>query len=535
MKNKFICLLMIPILFLLSCEEECDHLGYTGQDAAIVDFSLNKESVRLPLNIYADSIVLSVAADFNFNGLSATVVLSEGAKISPIPSTVTDWSKNMEFTVTAPDNMTGKTYKYIVHIAAQDLACREVIVLRTQEEVNAFGAKQYKKVTGVTIKSVDDETQKITDLSSLNTIEEIDFVHITDFYGTVLKGFENLKRVTFFEISNDIVESVFLDNLEEAGSLLIGMLYDEPMNTHCTKLKFIFCPKLREVNNDLILSGAMESFEHFSALEQVGGEMGVTGNAVSLKGFEKLTKLNYLTITGYNLVSLEGLSSLKTIKRSLTISFVNLTTLNGLNLKEVGALKINNATKLTDITALKTLTELGSMSISGVPNLADLEGLHNIKKVEGNVTLAYMASTDLDGLRNLESVGGDFAVRYCTQLQNVTALNKLTRLKSLDMNGMPKLESLMGLHNVEYIHAKLILQSLGSRAVGTTPAVGMFNLDGLSGLQKVNGQVSIISCPNLTDYCAIGTTLAQFIGVLTIAGNGYNPKIVDFQAGRCSK
>lgn len=543
MKNKFIYLLMISVFLLLSCEEDCNHLNYLGQDASIVKFTLNRETNEYPLKMYEDSVVFSVGAGFNFSNLLATVVLSEGAVITPVPSTITDWSKNMDFTVTAVDKMTTKAYKYIVHTGVSENVYHEVALLTTQAEVEAFGANEYTRVAGIVIRSVAGADEQITDLSSLNTIKVVDLgIHITSFYGKNLKGFENLRKVTSFEMVNNFVEEVTFDNLEEVTNLLLGKIYDIPTASGCDNLKNISCPKLKIVYNDLVLSGAFESYEGLSSLESVGGEMILNGENTDMKGFERLTSLTYLRIGGYYLTSLHGFQNLKSVKKSLTLSFVsNLESLDGLNLEVVGNLNINNATKLINIKALGKVKKLTSLYISGTPKLGSLEGLHNITSVNGNLTLAFVGQgrdeatslVNLNGLRSLESIGGTLAIRQCSNLADIQALEKLTRLTNLEFEGSTKIESLMGFHNVKAIYGTLAIQDLGVKGIGTRPSTGLSNLDGFSGLEFVAGKITVMSCPNLSDFCAISDVMKTTPITPIISDNAYNPTLDDFRADRC--
>ncbi len=440
-KNLFRIFLLVGMYFIVSsCEEKHDHLDFIGKDNAIVSFSFNNGDDVYPVEIYQDSLVFKAAYDLDFTKLKAEIVASEGVIITPDPDTINDWSNNIDFTLKAINGVATRQYRYIVHVAQYEKVCDEIVYLRTQTEVNDFGAQEYTVVKGIVIDSKEDD--KIRDLSPLNTIEEIEYnLQIKDFYGKSLNGFENLKRITTFNTANDSIESLVFPNLEVVTNFLVGVLNDElNIGSVSQSLKEINCPKLTIIRNNLSIGSMQEDLKGFSNLSEVGGEILLNAKFSDMKGLEKLTELNFIRIVSPNLISLEGLENVKIVKNSFTLSFCQrLETLAGLNIENVKKLNINNCTSILDISALSKITTLDQLFLSGLPKLESLEGLHNIRTIKVSLELLYVGGFDyaggwpystigienLDGLRGLESIGDKITIKGCRNLMDFSGISKL--------------------------------------------------------------------------------------------------------------
>ncbi|MFV0483132.1 MAG: hypothetical protein ACK5MG_03425 [Bacteroidales bacterium] len=444
MMKKYLYYIVAIFLFFVanSCKEDAENLLYMGDEAYIASFSLSKGTEEYILPVYQDSIVFEVAYGFDFSGMTANVVVDDGITISPEPSTVSDWSQNIDFKLTSANGQVNKSYKYIVHVGKYEKYYDKVAYLRTQQEVNEFGANEYTRVAGLIIGAPNAGDGDINDLSSLNTIEIVDYnLQIAKgFRGRDLGGgFDNLKSVTTLNVKNDSLLSLSFPSLESASNLLIGMLNDEDENNNrCNNLDTVLFPSLTMIVNNFYLNCASKSFEGFSTLREVGGEVFVQTNAANFKGLEGLTGLQYFTINAMRyLRSFEGLENLKSVTGTLRIQMINIDSIKGFAPKEVGYLNVNNCRNLKSLDAFSEITKLDNLLLSGLVNLSSLDGLRNLKKVSGSISLLYLGSQvywptvsykgieNLDGLSNLESVGSNFSINYCYKLGDYSGLAKL--------------------------------------------------------------------------------------------------------------
>jgi hypothetical protein len=116
-----------------------------------------------------------------------------------------------------------------------------------------------------------------------------------------------------------------------------------------------------------------------------------------------------LTITGTDIVNLNGLNAIETTANSIEI--INnplLASLNGLtNLTSIGVeFKIDNNDALTDLTGLEDLIFIGGHFL-----------------IEGNALL-----TTLDGLGPIPTLGSYLNIAFNPVLTDITALNSLTEV-----------------------------------------------------------------------------------------------------------
>jgi len=111
----------------------------------------------------------------------------------------------------------------------------------------------------------------------------------------------------------------------------------------------------------------------------------------SLPHFKNITVLDYLILKDNSLKSINGLSTLKSVRYGLTIeNNVNLIDLKGLEQLEVsGNLNIIGNSLLTDLKGLKGLTKATiNIAIMSNENLTGLSGLENLKTIEGWISIA---------------------------------------------------------------------------------------------------------------------------------------------------
>lgn len=529
MKEK-ISLFLVFVGLLCSCD--CEHSAFEGNVGSIVAFTLSDNSTSYPLTIYKDSVVFNAPDKLDVAQLMAKVTLSEGATITPDPTTQRDWSKPMKFQVTAPNNQV-REYVYKINLTPSGDYYDKIAYLTTQQEVNDFAAKGYSKAFGIRIESVNTEDQRIVDLSGLSTITEITTTfHLENYYGETLVGLENLKSATTIEISNRTIQSISLDNLTKITNLVIGFVYSAPQPATCSGLTSFAAPNLEYIAGDFILRSEIKDYSGLQNLKKVEGEMILQNAAINFRGLEKLAEVNYLTITGSSaLETCEGLSGLKVVNKLLRFSFLNkLATLNGLAIEQVDQLVLNNIQKLVDLTALSSITKLESLEINGLAAIGSLEGLHNLKTVNGNVFLQFLGVAygdgprlaDFKGLRSLETIGGTLSIQQCPKVTSLDGFEKLKSVGGIKFSGLRTLANINGFSNLENVTNTLDI----SGSLITT----------LAPLAKLKSFQSIVLKSNskLVDYCAIKSLLVEKgSDSFTFMGNKYNPTLAELKSGRC--
>jgi hypothetical protein len=167
-----------------------------------------------------------------------------------------------------------------------------------------------------------------------------------------------------------------------------------------------------------------------------------------------------------------------------------------------GALRVNHASTLTDLSGLAGLVQVGGDVQIGetLPNCT-------VPCPSGNHSL-----TSLSGLESLAAVGGTFDVYESWDdvgLENLEALGALQRV-----GGKLFFESLFRVQN---LHGLERLESVGELLVMNAP-----NLTTLDGVQQLHsaGGVSLYSDPMLADITALRGLTGALNGALAVGGTG---------------
>lgn len=198
-------------------------------------------------------------------------------------------------------------------------------------------------------------------------------------------------------------------------------------------------------------------------------------------------------ISGYNIVNLNGLSSITSIGGSLRI-------------------ECNEA--LNSLAGLSSLTYVGgSLFLAGNMVLGELTGLHNISFIGADVQLTNnVALINLVGLHGLTSIQGKLwiedndALTSLMGLNNITAISGCVRVISNDV-----LLSLEGLNNLAWVGGNLSIGGEGH--LGGLGNPQLTNLLALFNLTSVDGYIEIGYNTSLTSLTGIDN-----IGMGSVSG-----------------
>ena len=282
------------------------------------------------------------------------------------------------------------------------------VILKNQDEINAFALKNYRVITGaLEIVQGTNLGTSITDLSKLETLEEVQG-HLWVTNNPELKGLNGLHNIT------KVKECwIFKNaNLEDITSLA-NIVTLESIGVE-------FNPKIT-------------SLECFSNIKELDGACSITENNAlsSLKGLNQITTIGgNLTITqNKGLNNIFDLSALTTVEGSLTVSNNPLlTNLNGLSqLKTIsGAIFILDNDNLFDINALQTLSSFsGELYLNLNSNLRNVDGLTGLTGIKRLQIVHCDALKNLDGLANLSSVDGTVLIQSNDLLDDFCGLTNL--------------------------------------------------------------------------------------------------------------
>jgi hypothetical protein len=295
------------------------------------------------------------------------------------------------------------------------------VVLKTQEEVDVFGAEHYNVVTGsVLIGDYDVATNYITSLASLSDLMRVGG-QLTIYNNNALATLEGLNGLTTVEMGLNLAYLPLVTEIDALSGVteingssaffnMEGLLDIDGLSNVISlgTLSISSCSALNSVDglsgvtklNSLFLVGnpSLTNIDGLRNVTTIEGELYITGNAAlqTLAPLNKLTivKKNVLIDNNNMLSDLEGFNSLRLVGREL---------------------RIQNNSALVNIEALGSLVSIGSLMQEGGggPQGGSLW-------IENNDALL-----SLDGLQKLSEVAMQVEIWYNGSLRNYCSLQFL--------------------------------------------------------------------------------------------------------------
>jgi hypothetical protein len=182
-------------------------------------------------------------------------------------------------------------------------------------------------------------------------------------------------------------------------------------------------------------------------------------------------------------------------------------------------------------------------------SITDLSPLKSITRITSYLILTWNTPViNLDGISNLEEVGG-LIIDLVTINENTKAFNKIDSIKGDVRLRLPWNSSAGGLNNLTYVGGQFIFEASNASQLTefqnltylgrcTIKDAGyLTDLNALSKLQHVNGNLLIWRNSKLTDLCGLNTLVSGngITGTYTVTENAYNPTLADLTNGNCKK
>ncbi len=440
--NLFSILFIISIFILASCSKDSDdpsenEITVTTSDFSItmdenpsngqvigtvqgstnqgtVGFSIIEQTPANAFYIDAGSGELKVVDeslfDFETNPIiTGTVKVSNGAV-----------SKNASITINLND--TGDIYDGYVH-------------LKTQQEVNDFGANNYTRITGgLYIGAIEaPDVSDISDLSPLHSLRSIDeYLGITrnpSLTTTLGLTINSIGTQLAFVENDALISIVGFDNLTTLTNNLF--LFDNPVLTDISSLS-----QLTNINGlTLIRCTELETINWLSNLVDIG-------NNISITGCHSLTNIDALS----NITSFSAYGNIKIWGNSLLENLNGLANLNA----TVYELSIRENSSLISLNALNNVDVLHSLTVYQNDLIQNLNGLEKITSLRDGVFIERNNSLiDLQGLNNLKIVNGvEFRIKDNENLKSLNGLNNLEDIFTLNVTDNLQLSDFCALQNL---------------------------------------------------------------------------------------
>lgn len=339
-------------------------------------------------------------------------------------------------------------------------------ILRSQQEVETFGANQYTEiVNGLHIQGTD-----ITDLSPLSSITVLGGgLTISGTSLVSLRGLDQLEIIgNRFYNSSTISNNRQLKNLDGLSRL---MIIRGSVNIHQNDALHDLSglDQLTQIEGgDLHISNCanLERINGFKKLWALDGSLTLNANPKlqDLSSFRKLSLLTgNLTIIQCNLLQniegFEGLTNLNSLHLNFNDALVRLDGFK--NVTKAGAILLDSMASITDLTGLSNISSLDALYIKRVPLIKNLSGLSSLAFL-GGLRLEFNAGLlDLKGLEKITQTS-HIQISFNPSLRNLTGLNALTTLTgtsySLTVSSNPSLSSLTGLENLRNASGQLFFE-----------------------------------------------------------------------------
>ncbi|WP_139958716.1 T9SS type A sorting domain-containing protein [Flavicella sediminum] len=227
----------------------------------------------------------------------------------------------------------------------------------------------------------------------------------------------------------------------------------------------------------------------------------------------------------------------------------SITNLNGLNklARVYKSFKIIGNSALEDLVGLEKLLEIKQdFEISNNSQFISFTGLEALEKIGGNFYITdNELLTNLNALEQLATVTVDVQivnnsnlVSFCG-IKELVLTNGITGELLISENSSNPTEGIIENDPCNTYYGNLSFRSqaeidafkyvhiVGDLEVKETQENAIVNLDSLSVLQSVSGNLSIKDNKKLDNFCGIKTLLADenVLGAISIEGNNYNPTV----------
>lgn len=384
-------------------------------------------------------------------------------------------------------NPYGIAYGKVIKFASfQEKIFNDNIYLKTQQQVEEFGANNYSRIKGEL--NIDGP---VTDLSPLKSLVVVNSGFKVK--NTLLENFKGLENLQFtgYIFPNDfrVEHNPNLKDFSGLSSLqgTRGLFYviDNPSLTSMDGFDSLLSVGMGEFR--IQDCDKLENIDGLKNMVFVGSSVYLINNPLltNIKGFRNLSTIKFgLYIT--NNASLQNLDGLEKIEE-LPFGF-ELT--NNTSLKDIKG--ISNLSFVGD--KKKEYTGMGVIVINGNTSLKNLSAFGKITNADYVVISNNTLLQDLAGFNNLEKVTNTLKIENNPALQNLAGLGKLNSVGLLGISFNNSLVDLKGLENLTVING---------------PGTGISsnkNLQSLTGLENViwdGGPISILGNPALIDFCPL--------------------------------
>ena len=498
-KNILRAILLFALAFVVGCEDDDD--PFVGDDNFITSFSLKQGEISYDASFKGDTIILETPEGIVLNDVTASVVCSENSSIKPHPSVITNWDEQIYFVVTS---YSGAERRYLYIPEKKALAFEGIVILNTQEDVDAFGAKGLTRIDGSLIIGRQNGTDTIHSLEALSSLKSVanDVTINRLFMGYELTGLDNLEEIggNFMINYVDSLWGMTFNHLVRVGG---------DLNIGSNAISEILCPRLESVGGTITLAAAFVTSD-FSSLRQISGGLNLNGKTgmtgIVFQSLERVGGAIASTMTSLKKLEfpvLRNCDKLTVGKGALGLLYMPL-------LEDVATELVVENNPLYEV-SFPVLSHAGMITLN-CPNVNQFNAPF-LKTVDNNFSLT-LAGVNPEQFSVLESVGGVLSLNFAAE--DFKLPSNLKKLGILVISaGITRLD-IRGTEINELQFNGVGLEN--TTVIGDDVFAGGFNLQNLGGyFPKLEGFHEI---GGLTiGYLGMGGNTVEIAGIRKINGN----------------
>lgn len=411
---------------------------------------------------------LFIANNSNLNDLSALIGLTEFEGLLNI-------SNNQHLTsLTGLENLTSID--------------SSLVITKNDNLVNLNSLAQLNYIGGFFKLEYNDILINLSGLNNLISIGE----YISILGNNALEDLSGLESLTTIGGSLKIISNASLESISGIQNINSTTIQDNGE----------FFPDLVITNNPQLTECSFGNI--CEKIVELGSKVSIYGNSTNCNGIDKIAvNCNTVSENGIIITNQQQIDAFQT-------DYSNITKVNG-NMWIIESTD-NNITHLTGLEQLDSIQ--GFLRIIGNANLPSLSGLDNLTLVnEDFIVNSNYALEYFNGLENLVSIGGTFEVYSNASLMDFSGLEGLQQIgqdliitNNYVLNDCTGLISLNSIGNeLEIRNNNFFLNFIGLEYLTALRSLTvennnfMQNLEGLTGLNTMEGNVNIIENDNLTN------------------------------------
>ena len=425
LNNHFSILFFLLIFTLSSCSKDSDEPNSEAISVTTSDFSITMDE-----NPNSGQVIGSVSGSTNEGSVNFSLIEQTPAgafsidatsgELKVADETIFDFETNPIITGIVKVAIGAVSKNALVNITLNDIIEENVydghVHLKTQQEVNDFGAHNYSGITGNLIigYTFGPNYSNITDLLPLEDLTSVGEEVVISHNGA-LKSFLGLENLSEIENTLSIFENPVLTNLDGFQSIT-------------------------EIKKDLYIgyNGSLTNLNGLLNITTIKDNLSIEGLILhNLNGLQNLTNVGSLYIASNpNLDNIDSLSGIISLRYLLLIqsnpSLINLDALENIH-STIARVEIYENESLVNLNGLRNIGANGYLTISGNKSLVDLSGLQSVTNVISRILIEKNENLqNLNGLENLLEVGYEMIFIQNVNLSDFCAITNLCISGNID-------------------------------------------------------------------------------------------------------